>query len=323
MRRLSWERISNDRISSGSVLPDGIQPEDRDEEGNSLLHYAVAAENVELCIALVNLGWHPLHRNARGESPIDFALSRGLEEIAEDLRAIAMRSGFDEDQPSTIPQGQRSINGDEIVMRRPDFEPHPDPYENHSQRIMQPAVGTFEPTTITADPDAVDWEFPPDIAGESSTTNNVTSPPKSRDPSSWGVQSELQNGTAKHDESCFMISEQELRALLEQNRQSLLELFMNEKFQERHPNVCRPTKSTRVPSLPSLYALMRTAFLASTEGTLRLIQNTKDAVVSIPFVIDYRRSEKIDAKFYKNRQLMELSRCVESSFAQGESHTQT
>ena len=149
MRKRLWERISNDRSASGSLVPDGIQPEDRDEEGNSLLHYAVAAENLKLCIALVNSGWHPLHRNARGESPIDFAQTRGLEEIAEELRAIAVRTKLDEYQFSTMPRGRRSIKGDEIGVPRPDFEPHPDPNEYHRQRIRQPAVGAFEPTRTT------------------------------------------------------------------------------------------------------------------------------------------------------------------------------
>ena len=124
--------------------------------------------------------------------------------------------------------------------------------------------------------------MPPDIDIEPFTNLNATLPLKPRDLFSSGVQSESGKGAMNHDQTCFMITELELHALLERNRQSLLELFMKETFHGRHPI---------------------------------------DTIVPIPTAVDSLRSESFGTQVSEDRLLMELSRCLESSFAEkGISH---
>lgn len=220
-------------IAMTNPTPDGIQPKIFDDEGNTPLHHAVVAENLDLCIKLANAGWHPLRRNARGESPIDLAQIKGYEEIVGELQEIAMRSEFNEPEILSTQEKRGSTLEDREFSAQSDFDSNVDPSEYHHLRNAKPSIGHFEVTETTFDPDAGDW-IPPSLDVELEEGYSSAVPPKSfQFPPSNAAANTAENAS-NSAATYLLISESRLRALLEESRQSLVELFRGEKLHETY-----------------------------------------------------------------------------------------
>lgn len=236
MNNRSWQTIADDQ----SILSaEGIGPEECDNEGNTLLHYAVASENLRLCIALSKWGWDPLQKNILGESPIDFANLRGFEDIASRLQEIALLRQINEkDEPAEL-KPEEPKPSDTILAEGNGFTSEIDPSEYHRQRNSQPLTGAFEPTSSTIDPDAVDWA-PPAIDTDPDELGSATYSSAAQVASLTDVELIEERENSESKGSLFVVSRERLCILLETNKENLLRSLEDEGCQQQ-PVISSPS----------------------------------------------------------------------------------
>lgn len=82
-----WDAVvQNDTVTLESLLWNGADPHLADEDGVSLLHYAVSNRQFDMIYTLVRYGANPFSYDAEGETPFSILVSMMEEYEEEDYK---------------------------------------------------------------------------------------------------------------------------------------------------------------------------------------------------------------------------------------------